>query len=117
MARLTPEDKILAGRKAVEAYRTAHAGLHSRGWHKGISEEHTPLLNELLAKLKEQGFSSLNEFFTASEELNIKELGYASKEEYYIALKADSTLDGDGNIIQLESEGRELTAKLREMWH
>lgn len=63
------KEKILAGRKAVDAYRTAHTQLHSRPWHKRIPEEHTPLLNKLLAKLKKQGFNSLDEFFTANEEL------------------------------------------------
>ena len=58
--------KILAGRKAVDAYRTAHAQLHSKPWHRGIPEAHTPLLNIMLASLKEQGFHSPQEFFDAS---------------------------------------------------
>ena len=60
---------ILAGREAVNAYREAHTSLYSRGWHKGVSKEHTPLLNKLLNELKEQGFNSLQEFFNASETL------------------------------------------------
>jgi len=67
------KQKVLAGRKAVEAYRTAHTKLYSRGWHKGIPEEHTPLLNIMLGAFKGLGFSSIQEFFDASEELNVAE--------------------------------------------
>jgi len=72
--------KILAGREAADAYREAHRKLHSKGWYKGISEDHTPLLNTMLAELKILGFDSLEEFFTASMELNIKEVGLEGKE-------------------------------------
>lgn len=74
--------RVLSGRQAVDAYRLAHAQLHSRGWHKGISEEHTPLLHNLLAELKSQSFNSMQEFFDASEELNIKELGFQSRQDF-----------------------------------
>jgi len=59
--------KILVGRNAVEAYRTAHAKLYEKGWYKGIPEEHTPLLNTMLNTFKGLGFNSLQEFFDASE--------------------------------------------------
>jgi hypothetical protein len=72
--------RILEGRKAVESYRTAHAQLYTGGWHRGIPEEHTPLLERMLADLKEQDFASLSEFFAASGELNIHELGLEGKE-------------------------------------
>ncbi len=74
--------KILEGRKAVDAYREAHRQLHSKPWHRGIPEEHTPLLNKLLAELKKQGVNSLAEFFDASEELNAKELGFTSRNDF-----------------------------------
>ena len=74
------KEKTLAGRKAVDAYRIAHAQLYSKPWHKGIPEEHTPLLDKMLPDLKKQGFNSLEEFFAASEELNIQELGLEGKE-------------------------------------
>lgn len=76
------KDKILAGRKAVEAYRRDHADLerYAGGWYKGMSEDHTPLLNTMLAEFKKQGFNSLQEFFGASELLNIQELGLEGKE-------------------------------------
>ena len=48
------KDNILAGRNAVDAYREAHAKLHDKPWHRGIPEEHTPLLDNLLADLKGQ---------------------------------------------------------------
>ena len=75
-------DNILAGRKAVDAYRDAHTQLHSKPWHKGIPGEHTPLLNILLGGLKEQEFNSIHEFFAASEELNVKELGFEDREDF-----------------------------------
>lgn len=84
------KSKILAGRKAVDAYREAHRQLHSKPWHRGIPEEHTPLLNKQLAKFKKLGFNSLQEFFDASELLNVQELGYASKEAFELeATEAD----------------------------
>lgn len=76
------KDNILAGREAVDAYRTAHTQLHSKPWHKGIPEEHTPLLNILLGGLKEQDFNSLAEFFDANEELNVKELGFEDRQDF-----------------------------------
>ena len=74
--------KVLEGRKAVDAYREAHCQLHSGPWHRSIPEEHTPLLNKLLAELEKQDFNSLQEFWDASEELNIQELGFESKEDF-----------------------------------
>lgn len=61
--------KILAGRRAVDAYRTAHSKLYDKGWHKGIPEEHTPLLNIMLGAFKGLGFNSIQEFFDASATL------------------------------------------------
>lgn len=63
------KERILAGRKAVGAYRTAHAQLHSKPWHKGIPEEHTPLLNIMLGAFKGLGFNTIQEFFDASKTL------------------------------------------------
>lgn len=64
------KENILAGRKAVDAYREAHAKLHNKPWHRGIPEEHTPLLDKLRANLKGLGFDSLDGFFDANDELN-----------------------------------------------
>jgi hypothetical protein len=73
---------VISARLAVDAYRLAHTQLHSTGWHKGIPQEHTPLLNTMLGEFKKQGFNSLQEFFDASQELNILELGFKSKEDF-----------------------------------
>ena len=58
---------ILQGRVAVDGYREAHRQLHTGGWHKGIEEEHTPLLNTMLQSLKKTGFDSLEEYFIAEK--------------------------------------------------
>ena len=76
---MVDKEKILAGRNAVFAYREAHRILHSKPWHRGIPEEHTPLLNTLLTGLNEQGFVTIQEFFDASDLLNIQELGFVSR--------------------------------------
>jgi len=74
------KSNILAGRQAVYAYRYAHAQLHSKPWHRGIPEEHTPLLNIMLKSFKGLGFNAIQEFFDASELLNIQELGLEGKD-------------------------------------
>ena len=91
---MVDKEKILAGRKAVDAYREAHRQLHSKPWHRGVPEEHTPLLEKLVADLEKIGITSaeldfeskkteiLAKFFDASEELNVKELGFASREDF-----------------------------------
>ncbi len=71
--------RVLKGRKAIDAYRSAHTQLHSKAWRKGVPEEHTPLLKVMLKAFSKQSFNSLQEFFDASEELNVKELGDAEK--------------------------------------
>ena len=76
------KQKILVGRKAVDAYRTAHTKLYEKGWHKGIPEEHTLLLEKMLAEFKKHDFNSLDEFFDASELLNIREFGFADREDF-----------------------------------
>ena len=74
--------KVLEGRASVEAYREAHRQLYAPEWHKGIPQEHTPLLDTMLAELNTQGFNSPDDFFKSSQELNISELGFASKEDF-----------------------------------
>jgi len=66
---MATKEQILKGRKAVDAYREAHRQLYSKPWHKGIPEEHTPLLNTMLAEFGKQGFNSPQEFFDASRTL------------------------------------------------
>ena len=76
------KENILTGRSAAEAYRADHAQLHSQPWHRGIPAEHTPLLDKLKADLKEPGFNSPGEFFDASEELNVRELGFKDRNDF-----------------------------------
>jgi len=75
------KEQILAGRQAVDAYRQAHSGIHQKPWHKGISEEHTHILNELSGKLADLGFGSLEEFFEANKALNIQIIRECYREE------------------------------------
>ena len=63
------KDKILAGRKAVDAYRQAHLALHSKPWHRDLPQEHTPLLNITVKAFKGLGFNTIQEFFDASATL------------------------------------------------
>jgi len=81
---LTQKEKqrIRKGREAVDAYRTAHVALHKKPWHRGVPEEHTPLLNIMLKALQELGFNNPWELFRASDELNMQELGFASREDF-----------------------------------
>lgn len=76
---MVDEEKILAGRASVDAYRVAHAQLYTGGWYKDIPEAHTPLLEKMKADHKAQGFNSLDEFFSASELQNIQELGFPDR--------------------------------------
>lgn len=112
---MADKTKVLKGREAVDAYCQAHTKLHSKGWHKGMSEEHTPLLDKVLVKFKEQGFNSLEDFFTASEELNIQELGFASTLDFnkrmaeLIGVSLDEYLAGG---VKNTAESQELSDKL-----
>lgn len=86
--------KVLKGRKAVDAYREAHRQLYSKPWHRGIPEEHTPLLKAMVIVLEKQGFTSaetdfepkktevLAKFWEASDLLNIRELGFTDREDF-----------------------------------
>jgi len=100
------ETKILAGRKAVDAYREAHKRLHANGWYKGISEDHTPLLEKLVADLEKIGVTS-------------EELEFEPKKTEILAkfFKGSETQNFEDAVLN----GKELTesdrAILAEMWH
>lgn len=64
-------EKILAGRKAVEEYREAHAKLHEV---ESDVYDHGPLIAQLTAKLKELGYSSLEDLVKASNQANLEVL-------------------------------------------
>ena len=87
--------RVLSGRQAVDAYRLAHGTLHAQPWHRGIPDDHTPLLNTLLNELRQLGFNSLEEFFDASEELNIKELGFQSRQDFQT-----KAVDADWEVLE-----------------
>jgi len=87
-------EAVKAGRAAVEKYRAARQWQHENLTGKAVHDNKT-ILAELKAELSEQKFASIDEFFMASDEQNIKELGlenvadFNSKatEDNYIALQ------------------------------
>ena len=91
---LAEKNKVFQGREAVDAYRTAHTVLHSHGWYKGISEDHTPLLKKLIDELEKIGITSaelefepkkteiLAKLWVDSDLLNIQELGFTDMEDF-----------------------------------
>lgn len=89
----TKKDKVIQGRKAVDAYRTAHTKLYEKGWHRGIPKEHTPLLNKLKDTLQKLGFNTIQEFFDASELLNIQELGFKDRADFELKATGREALD------------------------
>ena len=74
--------QVLKGRDVVDAYRTAHEELYWGNPHAGIPEEHTPLLELMLNELSKLGFNAMQDFFDASEELNIQELGFKDRQDF-----------------------------------
>jgi hypothetical protein len=94
---MVDKTKILPGRKAVDAYRTAHLALHSKLWHRGIPEEHTPLLNIMVKAFKGLGFKTIQEFFNASVLLNLQELGFADMEDF-----VNRATDADREALRLK---------------
>lgn len=96
------KQEILAGRNRVDAYRIAHAAIYDKPWHKGIPEEHTPLLKAMVNALEGLGFTSteadfepkkteiLAKFWDDSDLLNIQELGFTGWADFKArATKAD----------------------------
>jgi len=91
---MVDKEKILPGRKVVDAYREAHSQLHAKGWYKGISEDHMPLLEKLIADLEKIGITStekdfgpkkneiLAKFWAESDLLNLQELGFKDREDF-----------------------------------
>ena len=75
-------DRVELGRQAVSDYRAAHAQLHAKSYYPQIHDDHTPLFEKLKDDLKEPGFFSLDDFFKASEDLNITELGFRDRADF-----------------------------------
>lgn len=96
------KENILAGRKLVENYRLAHSKLYlTDANRKTLPQEHAPLINKMMADFEALGFipptvmvespegllpskqlTPMDEFNTASELLNIQELGFTSFEDF-----------------------------------
>lgn len=102
--------KVIPGRLAVDAYRTAHISLYSKGWYKGISEAHTPLLEQLLIDLQKAGYASLAAFFADSEEFNVNELGFEKVKDFHKEIDRLTKIPDKAKI-------KELCDKLQEKWH
>ncbi len=75
-------ERVEFGRQAVSDYRAAHAQLHTQGYYPQIHDDHTPLLEELKGEFKEQDFNTLDEFFDASELLNLNDLGFKDRVDF-----------------------------------
>ena len=98
MPELIEKNKILAGREAVDAYRTAHTKLCEKGWYKGMSEDHTPLLEKLVVDLEKIGITSvLKKLWADSDLLNLQEFGFTDWEDF----EANAT-DVDRETLRLK---------------
>ena len=90
------KDPILPARQAVDAYREAHRLLHEQVKDRTVHDAHTPLLEQMFSSLSKGGFASdkpelterssefLSKFWDASDDLNIKELGFKDKADYLV---------------------------------
>lgn len=76
------KSKILAGRKAVDAYREAHELLHEQVKDRTVHDRHTPLLEQMLTELGMEGFVSLSGFFSESRLLNLNEFGFIDQADF-----------------------------------
>ncbi len=111
--------QILLGRKAVDSYRTAHTQLHQKPYYRGIHDDHTPLLNTMLADLKEQGFNSLQEFFDANTEYCLSLSGYQETTVFKqrLGLELANTLRGQYGqaSIRIEQDCAYLTINQEQL--
>lgn len=60
---MATNEQVLAARKLIDAYRSAHGTLSA-------SVAHSQLEEQMLFELKKIGFSSLAEFYDANSKLN-----------------------------------------------
>lgn len=51
---------VREGRRSMEAYRLAHTEISKNGYYKGLSEDHIPLLQVLIADLEKQRFRAID---------------------------------------------------------
>ena len=92
---MVDKEKVLAGRAVVDAHRKAHHALHSKSWHWGIPEEHTPLLEKMVVGLEQVGYTStatelgekssemLAKLVHDSDLLSLQELGFVDAEDWH----------------------------------
>lgn len=96
---------VTKGRDFVNAYRLAHEKLYEKGWYRGISDDHTPLIQAMTEALKDEGYKGeltevIDNFFLESDTQNAKELGY------------DSVESMSDHIAELKLTGKEAEAKM-----
>lgn len=122
------KENILAGRQAVDAYREAHHLLYSKPWHRGIPEEHTPLLEKLVADLEKIGVTSatldfepkkteiLAKFFDSNKEYCLLSAGFnetnVAQDREDLLLLENVPLDGQEIQIKLEESDKDSYATL-----
>jgi len=113
-------NEVTRGRDTVNAYRYAHSMLYTKGWYRGISEDHTPLILAMVNELENEGFTStqiitqdktaevLQKFWLASDTQNAQELGYDSLEKLQTAIsdmqKSGNKTDADLLRIAIDSK-------------
>lgn len=118
-------NNLTRGRDYVNAYRYAHQQLYTRGWYRGISEDHTPLLKAMVEAIKSEGYTTtyltfeyqktdiLQKFWYASDTQNAKELGYSSLEDFNSAV---ATLSASKNQTD-KNLAASLQAQFDAKWH
>lgn len=92
-------NEVTRGRDAVNAYRYAHEQLYNKGWYRGISEDHTPLLVVTVEVLEREDYASpkatweerkeeiLKKFWDDSNKQNAKDLGFIDLEDFNAKVK------------------------------
>jgi hypothetical protein len=115
-------NSLTRGRDIVNAYRYAHEQLSKKGWYRGISQDHTPLLQAMIEALIGEGYTTkysslqyqaeevLRKFFAANDEQRAKELGYAS---YDLLSRQIYDYGQDGNT----QAKKQLLERLDAKWH
>jgi hypothetical protein len=75
---------VLQGRAATNEYRKAHGEMYKDG--KLVEDRHAELYSVLMEELELAGYEPshkiVGEFFTSSNLMNMKQLGFEDKEEF-----------------------------------
>jgi len=64
------KQKILAGRKVVDAYRLSHTQIHKDFINEKLRNLHVSIEKELINNLRDLGFDSIDDFFDKNNLLN-----------------------------------------------